>query len=327
MNTTLKRFIVPFVLISLVLVSVGCTTREGEGGEENFRVGTRGLEMRFGVNSPPPRLYDDEDFRVIIELYNEGATDISGGNNRIYLSGFDSSIITGISTYGATIQDLEGKSMYNPQGDYDVVEINGYVRDLKSRNIDTLDQDLLVTACYNYETIAAPVVCIDPDPYSVTKEEKVCDANYVVDFVGTQAAPVAVTNVQVEPAPKRTQFKIYVKNVGVGTVIKPGFGYLDRCNPYDPVGLDYNDVDYVRVDEVKVGDMSIKGSCKPLENDMLRLQSYSQSPKGASSAAIGYMICELDGITGPAYTTPLRIKLSYGYRDSIVERVKLIQTP
>ena len=51
--------------------------------DENYRTGTRGLEMEFGRNSPPAKLYDDEELRVIIELRNRGATDIHGYNSRI----------------------------------------------------------------------------------------------------------------------------------------------------------------------------------------------------------------------------------------------------
>jgi len=315
------------VLIIFLVLSLGCTTKKYKDRyDENYRTGTRGIEMRFAKNSPPLRIYDDEELHVIVELRNKGATDVSGGNNRVYLSGFDSNIITGIPTTGVPIEDLEGKSIYNPEGElYTIVEFKGNIRDLGSRNIDALDQDLLVTACYEYKTILAEAVCIDPDPYSVSSEEKVCTPRDI--STGSQGAPIAVTRVEVDAMTGKTRFKIWIKNVGGGLVFKPGFEYLDKCNPYSPYKLDYNDIDFVRVDDVKVGGISIKSTCKPLDNYGHIKLLPTRSSKGASRTGVGYMICELDGVSGPPYKTPITVVLSYNYRDSIQKRVRLLRKP
>lgn len=135
--------------------------------------------------------------------------------------------------------------------------------------------------------------------------------------MGSQGAPVAINDVAVEAQPGKTRFKIFVSNVGGGDVLRDGADTLDRCSPYDATGLDYDDVDYVHVDEVVLGDASITGTCRPLENGFLRLRT----------SGSGFMICEVDGLTGPAYKTPLRVTLSYNYRDTISKYIKIIQTP
>ncbi|MFH1510476.1 MAG: hypothetical protein ABIF10_02195 [Candidatus Woesearchaeota archaeon] len=306
------------VILLLVLLVAGCTSTRNRtsGGEENYRTGTQGLYMNFVPYSPPDRLFDDENLRVRIELFNRGAEDLAGSNNRLYLSGFDTSIITGIPTSGMQIPDIEGKKMYSPEGGFDNIEFSGYVRSLKEKNINVYQPVILLTACYKYSTIADPSVCIDSDPFGVTTQQRVCNWNSVVS-TGSQGAPIAVTSVQVEPQPGKSRFKIYVQNVGGGDVLKDGADILNRCNPYDATGIDYKDIDYVHVDDVSIGENSIMASCKPLENGYLRLQT----------SGAGFMICEVDNLVGPAYTTPLRIKFSYNYRQTLTKQVRIIQSP
>lgn len=303
------------MILCLVLAGCGYTTTERET-DETYRTGSQGLELRFLDNNPPYKMYDSDPFSAIVEVTNAGATDITAGSNaRVYLSGFDLNILTNIDTQGQVIEDVEGKSQYNPHGEFTHVEFETDVRDLTDRNIDVYDVTVLATTCYPYETIAQPLVCIDPDPYSRRSVDKVCDGNQAVS-VGTQGAPVAVTNVDVESMPEKTKFRITVSNVGGGTVFKEGFSYLQQCSPYGE-GLDYDDVDYVTVSGVTISDRDITSTCKPLKDgNQLRLVD-----------GHGDIICQYSELSGPAIETPLRIKLNYGYRDSITRNIEIIATP
>ncbi len=306
-----------FLMIMSVIIIVGCgSTSSSRQPEENYRTGSQGISLSFMQNMPPSKVYDDEALPILLEIHNRGATDVTGGMGRVYLSGFDDSIITDISTIGEPIEGLEGRGFYNPEGDEDILEFEGNVRDLESRNIDKVQATILATVCYPYQTIANPTVCIDPDPYSLSAEEKVCDFNSV-SMSSTQGAPVAVTRVDAEAAKGKTKFKIYISNVGGGMVIKDGLGYLDKCNPHHSENLAFDEINQVALTDVVIGDVSIKGSCKPLNNDFIRLKSGGET----------YIICTLDGLTGSAYTTPLRVVLDYGYRSSISRSLEIVQTP
>jgi hypothetical protein len=308
------------LLLILVIGLVGCTSRSSnmQVGDENYRSGTQGLQFDFAPYSPPDRIFDDENLQVRVDLTNIGAEDLTGSANRIYLSGFDSAIITGIPTAGITVPALEGKKFYNPEGGFDSIEFTGMVRDLKAKNIAVYEPTLMLTACYKYRTIADPSICIDPDPFSSTTslENKVCDFRNQ-PALGSQGAPIAVNDVQVEAQEGKSRFKIFVQNVGGGDTLKESGDVLSRCNPYDPTGIEFDDIDFVHVDDVAIGSTSIVGSCKPLEDGYLRLRS----------SGAGFMICEVDGLVGPAYTTPLRITISYNYRDTVSKTIKIIQTP
>ena len=325
-----KGIILFFLVVLLIFTACGRSSGGRSGGgliNENFRVGSNGLVLRIIQNNPPPRQFDDEPLNVLVEIHNDGATDLQDSEGFLFLSGFDPTLITGISTFGERIEELEGRDIDLPEGAFTVINLQANVRDLKSRNIETYSPNLLVTACYEYESIANPEVCIDGDPYSVTETQKVCGVGQVTNFQSTQGGPVAVTSVKSEASPRITRFEITVENVGSGLAFKPGLTYLDKCNPYDPKGLDHNDINLVRVDEVKIGTVDIKSSCKPLENGMLRIKSKNVGAVGGSLRGSGLMRCELRDISEPAFTTPLRIQLSYGYRDSVTRNVEIIQIP
>ncbi len=319
------RKINPFMICGMMILLVTLSSCSGlgsnKGSKQNvdasYRTGSQGLTMNFMQNMPPYRIYDNERLNVGLEIYNNGATDMKGSQGRVYLSGFDPTIITNIYSSGQPIPAVEGKQMYNTEGSYTNVYFDGYIRSLQARNIDEYKPTLLATLCYSYETIADPMVCLDPDPYTPTQREKGCNAEVVTNTKGSQGAPVAVSSVEVEPTKGKTRFKIYVSNVGGGQVFRDGYSYLDRCSPYDSTGLQYNDINIVRVSDVSIGTTSITGTCKPLENGYLRIKD----------SGAGYMVCEYSGITGSEYTTPLRIKLEYNYRSSVRKEVQIVKIP
>jgi len=138
-NQNIMRLLTIIVLIiSLAISQTSCTSTTGSQGDtnSNYRSGSQGLTMQIATGMPPAKIYDEEDLNVLVELYNKGASDLEGGNNKLYLSGFDGSIITGISPSGITIDNLDGKSIYDDEGGYTVASFDGFVRDLGSKYID-----------------------------------------------------------------------------------------------------------------------------------------------------------------------------------------------
>src|SRR3989304_9633729 len=91
------------LLIVLVLV-VGCqpgTPVQKEGFVPDFRTGSQALILTFVPNLPPSRLFDSEEFQAVLDIQNIGAAPLGGPGDRVYLTGFDPNIITGVSTAGA----------------------------------------------------------------------------------------------------------------------------------------------------------------------------------------------------------------------------------
>ena len=301
------------VLVLSLFLLAACQQTRDERVQINYRSGSQGLVLRFLPNLPPMRLYDDQEFNVVVEVLNAGASPAGKAGDRVYLSGFDPTILTGVSTFGADIPPSEGKTLYNMQGTQSYVDFKGIPQRLRAKKIDRYPFTLLATSCYNYKTIASENVCVDADPFAPTAKEKVCSSQPIT--FGTQGAPIAVTKVDVEPSPGRTRFTIYVSNVGAGAVFRPGLNYLQKCSPYDAKGLGFGEVDMVRVNDIQVSGLSILASCRPLdEGNLLRLYN-----------GRGQIVCELRSPrTNPAYFTPIVVDVEYGYRTTIATPVELI---
>lgn len=315
------RKIILISLISLLFFSFGCTPETGDTGVD-YRKGTQGIVMNFMADMPPARMYDNMPIDLVVEIRNNGAypqpTSITGwainvisptakGIGTLYLSGFDNTLIAGMPKQ-ISIPKVEGKSPYNPEGGYDVVSFHGNIINFNSRNIDSYNANFLVTSCYKYETIASQTVCVDPEPYSAKEKTKVCTIPPSYSLSGGQGAPVAVTKIEETVLSNKIQFKIYMKNLGDGKIIDK-----NRLNIDCPYSLDYTNLNKVYVSG-RVSGYSL--SCKPGNPILLA--------KGEGS-----VICTIPKpvMSKSAYTTPIQIKLEYGYTSSIQRSVEISNIP
>ncbi len=300
-------------ILCLILISACTSSGTSNQPRENWRVGSEGLYVTMLPNLPPARLYDDQPVEVVLDLENRGASEVGGSSDRIYLSGFDPNIITGVPINGEVIPLMEGKTQYGP-GSVGTVSFKGTIRSLATRNVDKYTPRLLVTTCYNYETLGSDNVCIDPDPFTSATTNKVCTPSSV-SMGGSQGAPVSIGPVEVEASPGRTRFTITVTNTAAGEVFKPGATNLQKCSPYSDDGLQYTDISSVQVTDVSVAGVNIRSSCKPLDNGFLRLTN-----------GRGTIYCEYANAQGSAaYTTPLTVKLAYGYRQTLTRDLTILR--
>ncbi len=303
-----KIILLLVLLIFLASCQPGKEVQKGEFQSE-FRTGTSGIRLNFVANHPPQRLFDTEDFSALIEVFNEGAFEVGGPGDKIFLSGFDNRIITGIPTTGKQIPKIEGKSSVNSRGGQDLLDFTGNVQRIIPERVP---QTVLATACYTYETVANGNVCIDPDPFTPTLRRKVCTPTAV--GLGSQGAPISVTNVELDARRGKTGFRITVQNAGGGDPFRFGGEFLQKCNPYDPTGLKFRDVDYIMLADVLVGGQSIRGTCRPLDQMHIRLDN-----------GVGTAYCELITSGTNAYTSPITVVLRYGYRTTIQKDIAILK--
>jgi len=315
------RKIILTVSILLLLFSFGCSQKTGETNVD-YRKGTEGIVMNFMEDMPPTQMYDNMPIELVVELRNKGAypqpNPVTGwainvinpntkGVGTLYLSGFENKLITGMPKQ-IHIPELEGKNPYNLEGGFNTVSFRGNIINFDSRDIDNYNANFLVTSCYNYETLASETVCIDPEPYSTKQKTRVCTIPPSYSLSGGQGAPVAVTKVEEIVLSNKIQFKIYIKNLGNGKVIDK-----NRLNIDCPYSLDYTNLDKVYVSG-KVSSYSL--SCRP-NNPIMLING------------VGSVICTIPkpAMSKSAYTTPLQIKLEYGYTSSIQRGVEILNTP
>jgi len=309
------------IFILLLFFNFGCGPKTDEPGID-YRKGTQGIVMNFMADMPPAKMYDNMLIELIVEIRNKGAypqpNPITGwainvinpntkGIGTLYLSGFENKLITGMPKQ-ISIPKLEGKNPYNLGGGYDVVSFRGNIINFDNEKIDTYKANFLVTSCYNYETLASQTVCIDPEPYSTKQKTKICTIPQSYSLSGGQGAPVGVTKIEETVLSNKIQFKVYIKNLGNGKIIDK-----NRLNIDCPYSLDYTNLNKVYISG-RVSGYSL--SCRP--NNPIRLINSG-----------GSVICTIPkpAMSKSAYTTPLQIKLEYGYTSSIQKGIDILNTP
>lgn len=342
-NFRRKIFILAILVIVLLLVSScsltgkkGSTSSKSKKAIEDIRVGTQGIVISYLPNNPPERVVVEHGIenpiKVVLQLNNKGAypqpnegvQGLSPAGGRIYLSGYDDKIIKfAKKSFDLSMTALEGRSTINPNGGIDFVTFEGNI-DANNLNVERYEPSLLAAACYYYYTVAGPQVCIDPDPYSTISQKKVCEVSDI--SMSSQGAPIAITKIASEALATKTQFRITIKNVGGGEVIKAsaslGSEALDKCNPFGDTKLGREDIDKVFLQEVKLGTQTLQ--CGPFTD-----QSSAKGTNGFIRLinGEGSIICEISskdyGQTNSAYTTPLKIWLSYVYKNTAERKVQI----
>ncbi len=272
--------------------------------------GTEGLALSFVPNIPPPIIYSTEPIMVMMQTENKGTYDIKKGEGSIYLSGFDPSIIPGLSSKPEEIDNLDGRNMYRKQGDIAQIEFTGEIK--LNQEIDKYNTIILATACYKYETSVGASVCIDPNPYTTTRQTKICTPT-TIELGSGQGAPITVTKIEVDPSKVKTRFRIHIKNVGKGTVFKES--KLKECSPFDKKGLEFKDANVVKIETIEAANEPLI-NCKPTNPEKeLRLINGE-----------GILYCDLDTTKFvSAFITPINIKISYGYRDIATKQIEIRQ--
>jgi hypothetical protein len=178
--TKMRKPIIAILLLFSVMIFVSCTgsgNRDGERiSEEDYRTGSKGLELEFMDGAPPDKVYAGNEMDIVIEVRNLGAYPTSDSfDGKLEIYGFDEKAFSGERWDGTNFLSsaLQGRSQFSPQGG----------REAKRYHIDKVDTlfdsefyepTIVAAACYKYRTLAQPLICVDPEPYSVFDEEKVC---------------------------------------------------------------------------------------------------------------------------------------------------------
>ncbi len=304
----MRKLIFLMILASMLMLS-SCTQSNTSGGSDIVHIGSQGVEITFVQNNPPSRIYAGEPLNVIVELANKGAypnPDEQPGayfDGKLYLGGYDTSLIEAF-TAKQLPSDFYGKDKFNTEGGLTTVNFQSGSVNLPA-GTDSSKQAIQATICYRYQTIATASVCIDPDPYSTKVKNKVCNINQI-SMSSTQGAPIAVSKVETDVLSSKIRFKIYVSNVGGGSVFDGNS--LNKCmnlDKYDSA----NNVVYV---SGQISGTNI--ACQ--NNGQVNLRNGNQ-----------VILCDAGLPAGDtAYRTPLNLKLDYAYKKDRIVNFEIMNT-
>jgi len=302
-----KKSILFATLFLMFVLASGCSGFTGGKDKppvsaQFVATGTEGIVMQFLADQPPAKVYTESPLTFLVEVRNKGTYTVQDVG--LYLTGFDPNIIrmsSGFQPSTPITLPLEGKSQINPEGGYTTAEFSAQTVTLP-RDMPNYKPTFLLTACYRYQTVATPLVCIDPNPM-VQTADKACQVQKVYS-TGSQGAPVAVKSIESEARPGGMYFRIHVGNTGGASGTLFSQNALGSC----PAGLGYKDLNILQY-AVELSGQPL--SCEP--KNELRLVNNA-----------GVLFCKYNNLQQiPAYQTPLKVTLSYAYKNSISRQVEI----
>ncbi|MBT4804861.1 hypothetical protein HON71_01685 [Candidatus Woesearchaeota archaeon] len=204
------------VIIVLFMFLLGCGSSSGpKQGIQNFKQGYGSLDVRFLDNSPPEKIYQGSKFKMIVELDNQAAYDLEGG--QIKIMGVDEKFFLMSSPLTNDFSVLMGKSLVSPSGEKIFVEFDATALNELFENAERFQNPFFVKVSFDSVFEFTDTVCINPNLYEVY--DSGCKVQPKKSYSG-QGAPVAVTELESVIYPSsagtETEFRILVKNRGSG---------------------------------------------------------------------------------------------------------------
>ena len=295
----MKKILVFLFLLFFISLSMGCAQGEPRRHDIKVHTGTQGLVLKFLPQTPPQIAYSGETMDIQVEVLNKGAYTVNDG--LLFFTGFDKSIVD-IGYEFVDIPVIEGKAEYLVEGGKDLIVLSDLLGDeidvSLPPGVDDYPTRIEAIACYTYKTTATIPICIDANPRVDTHDA--CQSSNVGG--GSQGAPIAVSNVQVEPGYGKLRLILTLNNVGGGIVID-----RDSC----PFGYKYGELGNLGALEVNIEGITL--DCNPYPNVKLN--------DGFAKIYCHADVSEL--LNEGAYKTPLTVRFEYGYKNSVSTPIEI----
>ncbi len=313
-----KETIILLILTLICLFFSGCEGTYFSSQKEfnpDVHKGSEGLRIQMQDNSPPREIYENEDFKLITTVKNIGAYEVQNG---IISINYEKDYVELLPTSDRKAYvDLRGKDVYNMWDDEEIIvfDLKTKFLDEKSESHDTL---LMLTSCYDYESLASFQVCIDTDVYETNPPgEKVCTISDITS--GGQGGPLAITRIEYDITGGeyiKPSFKIYIRNLGKGNIIK----YDKKEEACSSSGITEKDFDIIKLENVELSSYSLKNGEIKCSPDTIKLRDRE-----------AMLRCYLDvneiQKNSPSFTTSLKIHLKYGYTQTESILMKILNDP
>jgi len=210
----MKTITLSLLIIFLFLIS--CTSSPNTTSPTyNFRQGVSELNFRMLPNAPPPKIYPESNFKLILEADNNAAYAIN--NLAVTIVGLDDKYFL-LNIYEQKIPTMYGKSLSSPIGDKQFLEFDGISNKL-FQNAQYYTGNYLVKASYQSKIEFADTICLNPNLYSTN--DAGCKVQDKKSY-GGQGGPLAVDGIEQITYPSGTgglvEFRVNLANKGRGKV-------------------------------------------------------------------------------------------------------------
>jgi len=300
----MKKVII-LLLMLMLLSSCNLVVKKGELKEGDI---TGGEGLAITLPEIPKELLVGQGLDIPITLENKGASNAE--NAILSIKGFSSQFVKFRTPTVFEGINLEGRSTFLPIGERTTKIFS--ISSITLPSVSSRQETFQVFACYQYQTQATAIVCINPRwAYGSAALVSGCTFNEG-KITATQGAPIAVTKVVTayDINQREVEFRIYVKDVSDTGVLLKSSAYDKRC--LSDVKLTKDDLGVIHIDAFMSG---IELNCFIGNN---RVEEFKIAKEGHSvtcKAAIDR--------NEPGFTTPLSIDLSYGYNVGKIFKIDL----
>lgn len=311
--------------ISLILVALLALASCAGGNPQQpnptvpFIGGNVGVEVGLIEGLPPASVYDNDrmKFAIGVALHNVGEADITMNDYaEVSLEGFSPRV------FGLSVDQMSrelDQPLMGAQKNFDGTILPGQIANVVFEEMGYVDrlrgnivQNLVISACYDYENYATANLCFKSDIFESVQD--ICSLTGE-KFPQNSGGPIHVTSLVQNPlGPHRVMINFVVEHLGSGDFYGQESG--ETCDP-SVTNLNKYDVDVSVFSENT--DMQI--DCSTLRdgggsnNHTGRITLFSGAPTTVT--------CTLTGPenSGRIYTEPINIELAYRYGERITQPI------
>lgn len=292
--------LVLYILPLLVLVFASCTPTN-EAPQETGPYGTAGVVLTLEpVKNTYYTVGNSIPFSFFLRIQNKGYHSIDSNDLYFVLSGFDESIIKGISKTKDNIElgneIIYGKRTFNSEGSTLLFPVEATSTFEEVGTDFEYNVNFLLRYCYKYKTIATANVCINTNT-------GMYDSGCVpetVTFTGGQGAPVEFLSVSPIQSGTDYSFEIKLKNSGTGAVFNPETSLVgNNCEKLDSTLANYGKLKvsakfsdneiancFPEVIDISQGEASVRCTFNSLNGQYIRLLNLQADYIYADSASL-----------------------------------------
>ncbi|MEK6886868.1 MAG: hypothetical protein AABW88_03475 [Nanoarchaeota archaeon] len=299
----MKRLTLFFVFFILFSACNLVTKKETQVAD---LTGTEGLIIT--LPKIPSEMYVGQGLEIPITLENLGAHKVKNGV--LSIVGFNEDFVKFNQAPKIEGINLDGKTNFLPgERTTKVFTINSVSLPEEKQREESFE----VIACYQYETIAIPIACINPQSQTGVQVVKGSCEFVDAQLSTSQGAPLAVTKVEnwYYLESKEVEFRIYLKDVsGKGSILaKESYAKFCLSN------TELNSEDFNKINiEAYMGTQEMR--CSPIGGSVgPSFTLLENSPAVTCRASIDF--------DKPSYTTPLSLYLTYGYATRVGFKITL----
>lgn len=204
------------ILVVMMIFLVSCSGSSGAKQiQYNFKQGVAELNYKFFPNAPPEKIYPKSNFKMILELDNQEAYDITNG--KVKIVGLDERFFR-VDPLKKDFQTLLGRSLTNPSGDKDFIEFDGEAFEL-FENSEEYSANYFLKISYNSKMEFTDSLCLNPKLYEIY--DSGCKMEERKSYSG-QGAPLVVSEIEpiIYPAGAGAQLELRARldNLGRGKI-------------------------------------------------------------------------------------------------------------